>query len=138
MTAHGKDYIIRAKELGFDTSNLGKEWYTPLRVFVEGYGASLGYDLADLFEDRTIRTEGDYLELLKQLESGNNFIELFKEGHTEFELSLLGYLSRKNIDIDKCLAEGYTVKELTRIALLYISMPMLQFEKPLPTKEGHK
>lgn len=138
MTAHEKDYIIRAKELGFDTSNLGKEGYTPLRVYVEGYGASLGYDLADLFEDRTIRTEGDYLELLKQLESGNNFIELFKEGHTEFELSLLGYLSRKNIDIDKCLAEGHTVKELTRIALLYISMPMLQFEKPLPTKEGHK
>lgn len=138
MTAHEKDYIIRAKELGFDTSNLGKEGYTPLRVFVEGYGASLGYDLADLFEDRTIRTEGDYLELLKQLESGNNFIELFKEGHTEFELSLLGYLSRKNIDIDKCLAEGHTVKELTRIALLYISMPELQFEKPLPTKEGHK
>ena len=135
MTAHEKDYIIRAKELGFDTSNLGKEGYTPLRVFVEGYGASLGYDLADLFEDRTKRTEGDYLELLKQLESGNNFIELFKEGHTEFELSLLGYLSRKNIDIDKCLAEGHTVKGLTRTALLYISMPMLQFEKPLPRKE---
>ena len=58
-------------------------------------------------------------------------IELFKEGHTEFELSLLGYLSRKNIDIDKCLAEGHTVKGLTRIALLYISMPELQLEKPL-------
>lgn len=135
MTEHVEDYITRAKELGFDTSNLGKEGYTPLRVFVEGYGASLGYDLADLFEDRTRRTEGDYLELLKQLENGNNFIELFKEGHTEFELSLLGYLSRKNIDIDKCLAEGHTVKGLTRIALLYISMPELQLEKPLPTKE---
>lgn len=138
MSEQEKDYISRARELGFDTSNISKEGYTPLRVFVEGYGASLGYDLADLFEDKTKRTEGDYLELLKQLESGNNFIEIFKEGHTEFELALLGYLSRKNIDIDKCLAEGYNVKGLTSIALLYISMPELQFEKPLPTKKGHK
>ena len=136
MAEREEKYVKRAEELGFDTSNLGKEGYTPLRVFVEGYGASLGYNLADLFESKIKRDDSDYMELLKQLEGGNNFIEIFKEGHNEFTLALLGYLSRKNIDIDKCLAEGYTVEDLAKIALLFISIPELKLEKPLlPTKE---
>ena len=135
MTEREEEYIKRAKEVGFDTSNLGKRGYTPLRIFVEGYGASLGYDLADLFENRTKRDDDDYIELLEQLANGNNFIGIFKEGHNAFTLALLGSLTRKNVDIDKCLAEGYTVLGLTRIALTLISNPELRLAKPLPTKE---